>query len=196
MPATRYFDLTGKRFGKLVVEHRLQETKNGAVVWSCICDCGNKSKVITTNLKNGTTNSCGCIRKIKSSLIFKTHGLTNSKTYRVWSGMKTRCLNKKSTNYSSYGGRGITICERWNSFTNFLEDMGERPEGMTLDRIDVNGNYEPSNCRWASKEQQAQNKRKLKMVNADSFLKFLKTQPYLTELQVKQIVDNFFNQHQ
>jgi len=195
MPRTRYFDLTGERFGQLLVKERFPNTKKGPVIWSCICDCGNKSFVATANLRNGTTKSCGCFRKKYVSDKHKTHGMAKTSTYRVWSGMKTRCLNPKSTNYTLYGGRGVLICDRWMLFENFLEDMGNRPDSMTLDRIDVNGNYEPSNCRWATKKEQGENKRKCKLINQDSLLGFLKTQSYLTKEQQTMIAEQFFKDH-
>jgi hypothetical protein len=193
MPRTKYFELTDQKFGKLAVQKRADFTKKGAVVWECLCECGEKTFVISANLRNGTTNSCGCIRKEMSSKKFRTHGLTKTPTYRIWSGMKTRCTNKKSTNYELYGGRGIKICERWMRFENFLKDMGDRPIGLTLDRIDVNGDYEPNNCQWATKKEQAANRRKMRMINKEAFLKFLQTQKFLSEKQKKQLADNFFN---
>jgi len=149
--------------------------------------------VATANLRNNSTSSCGCKRKEITSKRMKTHGQTKSPTYRVWSSMRTRCTNSNATNYGQYGGRGIKCCQRWESFDLFLEDMGERPDGMTLDRIDVDGHYEPSNCRWASIQQQAKNKRKTKLINQDSLLAFLKTQNYLSEEQQQLIATNFFN---
>jgi hypothetical protein len=110
--------------------------------------------------------------------------------------MKTRCLNPKSTNYALYGGRGIKICERWGKFENFIADMGERPTDMSIDRIDVNGDYCPENCKWSSKKEQSQNRRKLKLINEHSLLKFLKTQEFLSEDDATKIIKNFFNQHQ
>ena len=193
MPRSIYFDLTGQRFGDLLVLNRLSDPPRRQVFWECLCVCGNKSVVISANLWNGTTKSCGCKRRLLSSLRSKTHGMTSSPTYRVWSGMKTRCLNSKSTNYNLYGGRGIKICDRWMTFENFLSDMGTRPANMTLDRINVDGNYEPSNCRWASPQEQSKNKRASKLINKDSFEKFLRTQKYLNEETIYLLVKNYFN---
>jgi hypothetical protein len=196
MPRTKYFDLTGQQFGQLLVVERASEPARGAVFWKCICDCGVEKKVNSANLRNGTTNSCGCLRKLMASEKFKTHGMTNSATYRAWSGMRTRCKNPKAINYSSYGGRGIDVCQRWELFENFFQDMGEKPIGMTIDRIDVNGNYEPKNCRWATNQEQAKNKRKCKLLNKDSLVNFLKTQSYLEKEHIEMIANNLFkNQH-
>ena len=194
MPRTRYNDLTGQKFGRLLVKKRTS-SPGGPVKWLCLCDCGKESVVMGSNLKNGTTNSCGCIRSLSSSIRLKQHGMTSTPTYKVWSGIRTRTGNPRSTNYELYGGRGIKCCERWESFKTFLEDMGERPPGMTIDRIDVNGDYEPSNCRWATKEEQAKNKRKCKLINKDALLNFLKTQNYLTEEQKTMIANNLFDNH-
>lgn len=160
---TMKMDLTGKRFGKLTAISENGRTKDGAVKWLCQCDCGNKSIVRATVLKRGITVSCGCI---KSDILRKkvtTHGLSKTAEYETWCGMRKRCLNKNTATYSYYGGRGITICERWNIFENFLSDMGTKPHGnYSIERIDVNGNYEPGNCKWASPTEQARNTRKRK----------------------------------
>jgi len=193
MPRTKYFDLTGKTYGMLHVVERVDGKFVGSVKWKCLCACGSETIVRGTNLYNGTTKSCGCLRRKLSSQKFKTHGLNGSPTWNTWSSMKTRCTNPKATNYGLYGGRGIKVCDRWQKFELFLHDMGERPIGKTLDRIDVNGDYEPSNCRWASKEEQAQNRRQTKMVNKDTLLNFLKTQSYLSVDQQQQIAKNFFS---
>lgn len=196
MPRTKYFDLTGQRFGQLLVIGRASAPARGPVLWECICDCKVKKNINSANLRNGTTNSCGCLRRIKCSKNFKTHGMTSSATYQTWSCMRTRCKNPKATNYLSYGGRGIDVCKRWDSFENFFQDMGEKPAGMTLDRINVNGNYEPKNCRWATKQEQATNKRKCKLINKDTFIAFLKTQSYLKKDHIQMIANNLFkNQH-
>jgi hypothetical protein len=196
MPHTKYFDLTGQRFAKLFVIERFSPVGKKPVKWKCLCDCGNETTVDSANLRNKSTSSCGCKRRLDSSKRAKTHGLTKTQTYRIWGGMRTRCLNPKSSNYSLYGGRGIKCCERWNSFENFLADMGERPKGMTLDRIDVDGNYEPNNCRWASNKEQAQNRRKCRLINKDKLFNFLITQDYLSKNQAEKIVENFFKENQ
>jgi hypothetical protein len=108
--------------------------------------------------------------------------------------MKTRCLNQQSTSYKYYGARGITICDRWAKFENFIADMGVRPTGLTIDRIDVNAGYSPENCRWVSKAEQSQNRRKLKLVNQDRLLNFLKKQSFLTEEQATELAYAFFKE--
>jgi hypothetical protein len=193
MPRTRYRDLDGQRFGRLTVVDRASDAQKGnPVKWKVLCDCGTTKLVSSPNLVNGSTKSCGCIRREYLSESRTTHGKTNTPTYRSWSSMRTRCNNPNYAESHSYKGRGIKICKTWDKFENFLKDMGERPKEMSLDRIDVNGNYEPSNCRWATKNEQAQNKRKTKLINKDTLLNFLKTQSYLTIDQQQQIANNFF----
>ena len=153
-------DYINKRFNNLTVigdvEDKTDSTtgkKRRQVL--LLCDCGKECIGLVINLQNESKTSCGC----KS----KKHGDSYTGTYRSWEAMIRRCNIQKASNYQSYGGRGITVCERWlESYINFKEDMGERPEGRTLDRTNVNGNYEPSNCRWATDKEQASNKRKSK----------------------------------
>ena len=149
-------DLNNQQFGRLLVIDKSDKRGNGGeVFWNCICNCGKLSMVRAGCLISGGTTSCGCIQKQATT----KHGMTKTRTFKSWDSMKQRCLNPNAPDYPKYGGRGITICQRWiDSFTNFFDDMGERPENLSIDRINVNGNYEPSNCRWASRSLQQRNK--------------------------------------
>lgn len=156
----RFKDLTGQRFESLVfIKKTKDRTSWGLVIWECKCDCGN----VVYKIKKAT--SCGC-KRYKNNKTNKTHGGSSSLEYTSWISLKGRCLNENRPNYLNYGARGITVCDRWlNSFENFLADMGKRPTKFhSIDRIDVNGNYEPSNCRWADHSEQARNQRRNKMV--------------------------------
>jgi hypothetical protein len=164
-------DLCGQKFGRLTVKYiagyRIFNGKPHIKQYSCLCDCGNQKIINRNSIVAKTTISCGCFHKENNIRKSITHGMHKSRTYRSWRSMKNRCTNPNTPNYNSYGGRGITVCERWlNSFENFLADMGERPEGTSIDRIDVNGNYEQSNCRWATPKEQSNNQTEYRNGNA------------------------------
>ena len=162
----RFIDKRGRRYGRYtVVEYAGRRGKDHT--WLCRCDCGNARVVLGGPLAAGRSRSCGCAKSAAISMAQKTHGATHvnglkreTVEYSTWIRMKERCYNPKSERYERYGGRGITVCSRWrNSFERFLEDMGPRPSRKhSLDRIRVNGHYEPGNCRWATETEQSRNK--------------------------------------
>lgn len=157
-------DLSGQRFGRLTVEAKVKrEAGQSNARWRCVCDCGGVVIRPSNALRGGTATSCGCLTKDLLSASKTTHGHARrgakSSSYTIWTDMIKRCQNKNHKYFHRYGGRGISVCDRWLSFEGFLSDMGERPsKELTLDRIDCNGNYEPSNCRWATWEQQQNNR--------------------------------------
>lgn len=153
----------GDKFGRLTVVSRRPNAPGQGSRWLCHCSCGNKTVVRAATLKNGRTKSCGCLRREMTivnnrSMNFK-HGMCDAPIYAVWMGMVARCRNPKSQAYKYYGGRGITVCERWLKFENFHADMAPRPDGLTLDRIDNNGHYCKENCRWTDWKTQRENQR-------------------------------------
>lgn len=159
----QFVDITGIRFGRLVPMRRHGKCGN-AWMWLCQCDCGSKPVILGANLRRGMTRSCGCLRRevtSKRMKAIKTHGMSNTPTYVSWQRMWQRCGYTKDKKYHLYGGRGIMVCKRWSKFENFLSDMGERPPGRTLGRIDPDGNYHPANCAWQTPYEQRHNRSKL-----------------------------------
>ena len=163
---SRIIDLTGEKYGFLKVIRMLDERKHGKVVWLCKCDCGNKTKVLSNNLRNGSTISCGCHNK--KNRIRTKHGLCKSRIYNIYICMKERCCNPKSKSYKNYGLRGIDICEEWKqdfmSFYNWAIANGYSEE-LTIDRIDNNKGYAPDNCRWVNKYIQNNNTRRNRKIH-------------------------------
>ncbi len=157
----RYIDLTGQVFGRLTVIERVNLPTKYYAVWLCKCSCGNLKEVRACHLKSGAISSCGCYHKEMVSKVRKTHGESRTRLYNTWRNMKSRCYWKRQKFYHLYGGRGITVCDEWkNSYETFREwalKHGYSVE-LTIDRIDVNGNYEPSNCRWVTQKDQCNNK--------------------------------------
>jgi len=153
-------NLTGQRFGRLLVICEGPKARpNAGSKWRCVCDCGVDVITETGALRSGHTKSCGCLHRDIMREKSTTHGQQGTPEYRAWAAMIGRCTIKSHSSYRNYGGRGISVCERWRLYEQFREDMGNRPAGSTLDRINTNGNYELENCRWATKEQQDNNKR-------------------------------------
>ena len=161
-------DLTGLRFGRLCVV-RLSGRRNRSALWECVCDCGHTIVALGSNLRSGSTASCGCLKSEHNRRTWTTHGhsAANSPEYESWTAMRARVAAKNGQRAIDYGMRGITVCERWGSFEHFLADMGLRPPRTSLDRINNDGIYEPSNCRWATDSEQAANRRSKQRVAAD-----------------------------
>ena len=162
-------NLVGKRFGRLVViASATERTKSGRLRWLCRCDCGSEKSTQAINLKSGDTTSCGCVHKQQLIDRNTTHGSCDSPEYHTWCAMITRCTNANNREFKHYGGRGIKVCDRWRNFAMFLEDMGTRPTPKhSIDRINVNGDYEPTNCRWVTQAEQVRNTRRNILVDVD-----------------------------
>jgi hypothetical protein len=159
--------LVGQKFGRLTVTARdgsnRPSKRASNAMWLCLCECGGAVRASSWKLTSGYVRSCGCLFKDAIT----THGMSRTRTYRIWAKMRGRCLNPNDDNWRNYGGRGVGVCARWETFANFLADMGEAPTGLSLDRMDVNGDYGPHNCRWATRKQQAKNTRRNKFVTID-----------------------------
>jgi hypothetical protein len=171
---SRQIDIAGQRFGRWTVLHRSDEYRDGGkAAWLCRCDCGHERVVNGASLRRGLSKSCGCLNsELTRTRIIRqstTHGMTNSPEWRSWMSMLTRCYNHSDRhNFLHYGGAGIFVCDLWRySFEDFYRDMGIRPEGTTLDRVDGQGHYCPNNCRWATATQQNRNRRNVRWLEHD-----------------------------
>lgn len=182
-------DLVGKRFARLVVladAGRITHPCGSShSIWLCRCDCGTETKVYGSALKNGNTKSCGCLLIDVATNRVRSHGKTGTPTYRCWQAMLSRCRNSNAACYANYGGRGISVCGRWLRFENFAADMGAHPGlGYSIERINNDGNYEPGNCRWASRREQNRNKRTNVVLTLNGTTKLLKD--WATDLGIDQ----------
>lgn len=157
--------IPGQRFGRLTAIQREANSRSEKQRWLFRCDCGNECIIGIHEIRRGDSRSCGCLRAALTGDRFRAHGKARSADYRSWASLIQRCENPKSNGFTNYGARGIKVCDRWQKFNNFYADMGPKPSSnYSIDRIDVNGNYEPNNCRWATKHQQLRNMRKNRFV--------------------------------
>lgn len=166
----KHYDLTNQRFGRLTAVSPVGKTRGGTMLWECVCDCGEKHIARSGGLRSGDVMSCGCLRRETTAKKSTVHGLRHTKLYRVWRGMKERCLNENDKSFHNYGGRGIKICDEWlHDFQAFYDwaMANGYADGLSIDRIDNDWNYCPENCRWATRDEQNNNKRVSRMVTVN-----------------------------
>lgn len=160
MMACMIRDISAQTFGRLTAIKPTGEKRWGVSLWECRCECGKTHIAAVNSLKRGLVQSCGCLHRETAVATATKHGRYRSPAYKSWDSMRQRCLNPNNPNFRRYGALGISVCDRWASFALFLEDMGERPVGTSLDRIDPHGSYTPGNCRWATQIQQSRNQKR------------------------------------
>lgn len=180
----KFKDLIGRKFGKLLVLHKTM--KNNRIYYNCLCDCGNILDIRNDSLLAGKDN-CGCLTVYRIKKANTKHNNSTHKLYPIWVSMMSRCNKPNNKAYANYGGRGIKVCHRWYNILNFIEDMGERPDGFSLDRINNDGNYEPSNCRWADSKTQNNNRRDNVKIVIDDVEYSINELAEITGLHYKQI---------
>ena len=189
MPKT--LDLSGRTFGRLTALTSVRVGKRKG--WLCQCSCGQTTKVVTAKLTSGWTSSCGCLHKEVCAATKRTHGMSRTRTYATWLQMNRRCDLPSHEAYKDYGGRGIRVCERWLKFENFYEDVGEPPfEGASLDRIDNDLGYSPENTRWATKLQQANNRRTTRRISFNGVSKTLREWADVLGVSVKTLTSRVY----
>lgn len=185
-----FIDITGQKFGRLTAIEHAGRNKNRNTLWLCKCECGNECKVEAYRLRNGHTKSCGCITK--------KHGFFGTRIYKIWDSMKQRCFNPNNNAYNNYGGRGITVCNDWkNDFMSFYEWSINNgySDNLTIDRINVNGNYEPSNCRWSDDIVQHNNTRKNPRIEYNGEIHTIPEWSRIIGLNVNTIKARIFKYH-
>lgn len=187
-------DISCQKFGRLTALCRLHNTK-GKTKWLCVCDCGNFKEVRVSHLISKHTNSCGCLHKENISNLFSKHHKTKTRIYTTWLSMKSRCYNKSNKDYMYYGGRGIKLCDEWcddfQSFYDWAINNGYK-DNLTIDRIDVNGNYEPNNCRWITTKQQARNRRDNKLYTINDVTRCLSEWCEIYKLKYQKVYDRLY----
>lgn len=162
---SKAYSYIGKKFNKLLVMGVSHRNAHGEYFVFCDCDCGTTGKIVAfSDIKRSTTVSCGCVRRTWNTLNKRVHGLSHMKAYHIWTKIMDRCYNPKARSYKHYGARGISVCTRWHDVVNFIADMGDKPDGLSIDRIDNSKGYSPENCRWATNFEQAQNTRLNRMI--------------------------------
>ena len=152
-------EMTGKRFGRLIVIRESLQRLSGVIAWDCLCDCGKIKSITGKSMRSGMTKSCGCLQAETISKLLTTHGMKGSETYNVWVSMIQRCTNPKNSRYEDYGGRNIAVCQKWLKFENFFKDMGTKPQGLTIERRNNDLGYFKENCSWNTYLVQAKNQR-------------------------------------